>query len=65
MALRLKYAGVDPARITVDRDVDRSFSAAAARDGGAGVLYALPTYTALLELRDGLAARGLARRWSA
>jgi hypothetical protein len=27
-------------------------------------LYALPTYTALLELRDLLADRGLAKRWS-
>ena len=27
-------------------------------------LYALPTYTALLELRDLLADRGVARRWS-
>ena len=29
-----------------------------------GPLYALPTYTALLELRDLLADRGVARRWS-
>ena len=27
-------------------------------------VYALPTYTALLELRDLLADRGLAKRWS-
>ena len=63
MALRLKYAGID-APITVERDVERSLDTAVAdRDGGAP-LYALPTYTALLELRDLLADRGLARRWS-
>ena len=32
---------------------------------GGTPLYALPTYTALLELRDLLARRGLAERWSA
>ncbi|HEX8743670.1 MAG TPA: MurT ligase domain-containing protein [Thermoleophilaceae bacterium] len=63
MALRLKYAGID-APIAVERDLPRSLDAAVAdRDGGAP-LYALPTYTALLELRDLLADRGLASRWS-
>jgi len=62
MALRLKYAGVD-AELSVERDLGRSLdSAVAALDGGP--LYALPTYTALLELRDLLARRGFARRWS-
>jgi UDP-N-acetylmuramyl tripeptide synthase len=63
MALRLKYAGID-APIEVERDIGRSLdTAVAARDGGAP-LFALPTYTALLELRDLLADRGLAGRWS-
>jgi lipid II isoglutaminyl synthase (glutamine-hydrolysing) len=64
MALRLKYAGID-AEIAVERDLERSLDAAVAdRDGGAP-LYALPTYTALLDLRDMLADRGVAGRWSA
>jgi UDP-N-acetylmuramyl tripeptide synthase len=63
MALRMKYAGVT-APIVVDPDLGRSLDAAvAAGDGRA--LYALPTYTALLELRDLLADRGVAPRWSA
>ncbi len=62
MALRLKYAGID-ADIEVERDLERSLDAAVS--GAAGErLYALPTYTALLELRDLLARRGLAKRWS-
>jgi lipid II isoglutaminyl synthase (glutamine-hydrolysing) len=61
LALRLKYAGVD-AELAVDRDVERSLDAAVAAADGR--LFALPTYTALLELRDLLARRGLARRWS-
>jgi UDP-N-acetylmuramyl tripeptide synthase len=62
MALRLKYAGVQ-APIEVDRDTGRSLDAAvAALDGGP--LFALPTYTALLELRALLANRGVAPHWS-
>ena len=64
MALRLKYAGVD-APIAVERDLGRSLDAAVAdRDGDERPLFALPTYTALLELRDLLADRGVAGRWS-
>jgi len=62
MALRLKYAGID-AELVVDRDLGHSLDAAVASTTG-GRLYALPTYTALLELRDLLSRRGLARRWS-
>jgi hypothetical protein len=63
MALRLKYAGVeaDPA---VDRDLGSSLDATVEAAAPGGHLYALPTYTALLELRDLLADRGLAKRWS-
>jgi lipid II isoglutaminyl synthase (glutamine-hydrolysing) len=64
MALRLKYAGMNGAEIAVERDLDRSLDAALEAAPVAGRLYALPTYTALLELRDLLARRGLARRWS-
>ena len=62
MALRLKYAGID-AELVVERDLERSLDAALRAAAGER-LYALPTYTALLELRDLLARRGLARRWS-
>jgi lipid II isoglutaminyl synthase (glutamine-hydrolysing) len=62
MALRLKYAGVD-APIVVDRELGPSLDAAVAAGNGQP-LYVLPTYTALLELRDLLADRGVARRWS-
>lgn len=61
LALRLKYAGID-AELVVDRDVEHSLDAAVGAADGR--LFALPTYTALLELRDLLTRRGLARRWS-
>ena len=61
LALRLKYAGVDPARLEVVEDLERGLDAALA--AGDGPLYALPTYTALLELRDLLARRGQAQEY--
>ena len=64
LALRLKYAGLDDGGIVVERDLSRSLDQAVATADGAP-LYALPTYTALLELRDVLAERGVAPRWSA
>ena len=63
MALRLKYAGVS-AHPEVDRHIARSLDAAVAAGDSGRPLYALPTYTALLELRDVLAERGLARAWA-
>jgi lipid II isoglutaminyl synthase (glutamine-hydrolysing) len=63
MALRLKYAGVD-AEAVVERDLGRSLDAAVAAGKDGQPLYALPTYTALIELRDLLSDRGLASRWA-
>jgi UDP-N-acetylmuramyl tripeptide synthase len=62
MALRLKYAGWPEDRIAVEPEIgaslDRAISAA-----GPGPLFALPTYTALLELRKLLTSRGLAKEY--
>ena len=58
LGLRLKYAGWPEEAIAVDGDIGRSLDSAVAR--AAGRLFALPTYTALLELRTLLARRGLA-----
>ncbi len=62
MALRLKYAGIET-ELDVERDLADSLDGALKNAAGERV-YALPTYTALLELRDLLADRGLAKRWS-
>ena len=61
LALRLKYAGVDPARLDVVDDLERGLDRALA--SGQGPLYALPTYTALLELKDVLSHRGHREYW--
>jgi lipid II isoglutaminyl synthase (glutamine-hydrolysing) len=59
LAVRLKYAGVSPEAITVEPEIARSVDQAL--DSADGRLFALPTYTALLELRTLLSKRGLAR----
>ena len=61
LAVRLKYAGLPVEAIEVDTGIesslDRALSAAEGR------LFALPTYTALLELRKLLAGRGHAKEF--
>jgi UDP-N-acetylmuramyl tripeptide synthase len=61
MALRLKYAGWPEEAIEVVPGIDASLDAAVA--GSQGRLFALPTYTALMELRKLLADRGLAKEF--
>ncbi|MGH2940829.1 MAG: MurT ligase domain-containing protein [Solirubrobacterales bacterium] len=61
MALRLKYAGWPEDRIVVEPDIATSLDAAVGT--AEGRLFALPTYTALLELRKLLADRGLAKEF--
>ena len=74
MALRLKYAGLEPtgngatsgngasslraqyAAILLDGDVRRAAEQALAATPPGGRLYVLPTYTAMLEVRELLAA---------
>ena len=58
MAVRLKYAGMPSDLIEVEPSIDRSLDSALAAANGR--LFALPTYTALLELRTLLSKRGLA-----
>ncbi|HEU5298235.1 MAG TPA: MurT ligase domain-containing protein, partial [bacterium] len=61
MALRLKYAGVDPSAITVEKDLARALDAAARGERDGAPLYVLPTYTAMLQLRKILQQRGAVR----
>jgi hypothetical protein len=58
MALRLKYAGWPEDVIEVIEPIEASLDDAVAATPNR--LFALPTYTALLELRTLLAQRGLA-----
>jgi UDP-N-acetylmuramyl tripeptide synthase len=61
MAVRLKYAGVEPRRVATEPDLARALDLALERLPAGATLYALPTYTAMLELRAELARRGWVR----
>jgi lipid II isoglutaminyl synthase (glutamine-hydrolysing) len=70
LAVRLKYAGIEPARIHVEADLAAALDAAAAarpksivgaEPAAPPALYALPTYTAMLALRELLARGGSGR----
>src|SRR4051794_13446823 len=61
MAVRLKYAGWPEGSIVVEPSVEASLDQALAQSPKR--LFAMPTYTALLELRTMLADRGLAKEY--
>lgn len=74
LALRLKYAGVEPESIRVEADLARAVDGALAdlppvaprsEPAITPPVYALPTYTAMLALRELLRARGqVSSSWS-
>jgi UDP-N-acetylmuramyl tripeptide synthase len=64
MAVRWKYAGVSPSRIAVVRDgvgAALDHALAAAPEEQDVPIHAVPTYTAMLELREELVRRGAAK----
>jgi len=64
MAVRLKYAGVDPALISVERETTPALSRALQYTPEGETIYLLPTYTAMLEVRAKLVEAGhLAPFW--
>jgi UDP-N-acetylmuramyl tripeptide synthase len=61
LALRFKYAGIEPERIKVIDDLDQALVSATGDRTGIDEdtpLYVLPTYTAMLALRELLVRRG-------
>ena len=61
LALRMKYAGLPTDRIHVVDELERGLDEAL--EHGEGPLYVVPTYTALLELRELLTRRGQAEAY--
>jgi lipid II isoglutaminyl synthase (glutamine-hydrolysing) len=61
MAVRLKYAGVEPERIRIETDLRRALELALAAAEPNETVYALPTYTAMLALREILRQTGYVR----
>ncbi|MCU0308340.1 MAG: MurT ligase domain-containing protein [Thermoleophilia bacterium] len=60
LALRFRYAGLDPAVMRVAPGPDEAIDGALAATPAGGTLYLLPTYTAMHELRAVLVRRGAA-----
>jgi UDP-N-acetylmuramyl tripeptide synthase len=63
LALRFKYGGFDPAHIEVVGDLEQALDRGLELVPAGGELAVLPTYTAMLALRDIAARRGLVRQY--
>lgn len=63
MAVRLKYAGIDPDGIEIENDLRGALLRSLDRMRPGEIVYALPTYTAMIELRDTIAKMGYARQF--
>jgi lipid II isoglutaminyl synthase (glutamine-hydrolysing) len=61
LALRFKYGGLDPEKITLVRDLGDALSYGLDATAPGDELVVLPTYTAMLELRRVATERGLVR----
>ncbi len=61
MAVRLKYAGLDPDQIQVEEDSAKAVKGAIAKTKTDHKLFILPTYTAMLEIRRSLNQMGLGK----
>jgi UDP-N-acetylmuramyl tripeptide synthase len=61
LAVRLKYAGADPAKLEVVEELEPALDRALSGGEAGTPLFVLPTYTALIELRELLTRRGEAQ----
>ncbi|MCL4366457.1 MurT ligase domain-containing protein [Patescibacteria group bacterium] len=61
LALRLKYAGIEPEMITCEPDLQSALNKA--KTNLKGNLFVLPTYTAMLELQSILAKSGIKKNY--
>ncbi len=63
MWLRLKYAGLPPSRLHLESNLREALSRSLERVPPGETLYVLPTYTAMLELREILHRLGYTRKY--
>ncbi len=61
LAVRLKYAGIDPKRILIEPSLEKALQQA--RTNLKGHLFILPTYTAMLELQSILTKVGIKKHY--
>jgi UDP-N-acetylmuramyl tripeptide synthase len=63
LAVRLKYAGVPISRLILESESRRALERALARSDPGDTIYVLPTYTAMLDVRDVLRKTGYVRHF--
>lgn len=63
MAVRLKYAGVNVAKITVESDLTKALEQGLKFIKPGEILYILPTYTAMLQMREIIQKQGYAKKF--
>jgi len=63
MAVRLKYAGMDPAKLSVEKDPERAVKQGLRYIQAGDLLYILPTYTAMLQIRGLIARKGHTKKY--
>ena len=63
LALRFRYGGLEPERMTIEPSLEAAVDRAIVATPPGRPLYMLPTYTAMLDLRSILVARGVAQEF--
>jgi UDP-N-acetylmuramyl tripeptide synthase len=63
MAVRLKYAGMATEKITVEKDLAGALAAGLGKLGPGELLYIMPTYTAMLQMREIIQKQGYTKKF--
>lgn len=63
MAVRLKYAGLDVSKLTVEKELDRALGQGLKFIKPGELLYIMPTYTAMLQMREMIQKQGFAKKF--
>jgi UDP-N-acetylmuramyl tripeptide synthase len=63
MAVRLKYAGMDAAKLSVEKDLGKALEQGLTFIKPGELLYIMPTYTAMLQMREIIQKKGFAKKF--
>ena len=63
MAVRLKYAGVDPAKLKLEKDLGQALETGLDGIAAGEMLYVMPTYTAMLQMREIIQKQGYTKKF--
>ena len=63
MAVRLKYAGLNAAQLSVEKDLGKALEQGLTFIKPGELLYIMPTYTAMLQMREIIQKQGYAKKF--